>query len=228
LAVEDWKLLGGTLSQHGNSLQWWTGDWWHFGYHHYGERKAMATAKTAFRNSFGTLMNWGYVAGRIETSRRREAVSFSHHVEVAKLEPDQQRHWLNIAAQEKLSVAKLRRRMLKDQLANLTDEERQWDYLRWLENAAAVGKPPWDWNGLEQYLEYYFAHYPEVRLKRPLPPNWWDRPLPPDLNSLAKAVKKAVTFWAETQEFFRRIHSKVDRERIKQVEVESERVLETV
>ena len=47
----------------------------------------MATAKDTFGRdyAFGTLMNYGYVAGRVETSRRREVLSWSHHYEIAKL-----------------------------------------------------------------------------------------------------------------------------------------------
>ena len=40
---------------------------------------------------------FGWVAGQIETSRRREVLSWSHHSEVAALEPKEQDHLLDLA-----------------------------------------------------------------------------------------------------------------------------------
>ena len=44
-----------------------------------------------------TLANEKYVSSRFEISRRRESLSFSHHSEVAALEPKQQDDWLDKA-----------------------------------------------------------------------------------------------------------------------------------
>ena len=76
LPIDEWKSLGLALSQLERSIQFWIGDWWHYGFHRYGERKAMATAKGTFDRAYayGTLMNYGNVAGRVETSRRREVL----------------------------------------------------------------------------------------------------------------------------------------------------------
>jgi hypothetical protein len=65
LSIDNWKLRGRRLLQSEESIKWWIGDWWHYGCHRYGERKA-ATAKEIFDRAyaFGTLMNYGYVAGR--------------------------------------------------------------------------------------------------------------------------------------------------------------------
>ena len=73
LPFDDWKTLGHTLSQRADSMQWWLGDWWHYGNHRYGER-ATTAAKGTFARAFGTLMNYGSVAGSVETSRRREVL----------------------------------------------------------------------------------------------------------------------------------------------------------
>jgi hypothetical protein len=110
LTLDEWKALGQTLRQFEGSIQWWLGDWWRNGEHSYGKRKALTTARKTFERgySFGTLMNYGYVAGRTETSRRREALKYSHHYEVASLPPEEQDRWLDIAVREKLSVARLR------------------------------------------------------------------------------------------------------------------------
>src|SRR5262249_31940688 len=88
------------------------GDWWAYGYHKYGERKAKTAAKK-LRYEFTTLMNIGSVARRIETSLRREDLTFSHHVEVAKLDPADQKYWLNQAVRCRWSVAALRQHIYK-------------------------------------------------------------------------------------------------------------------
>ena len=110
-AIDDWAALGAKLAAFGQGIQWWIGDWWHYGFHEYGERKAKLKAREAFGYSFGTLMNWGSVAGKVEASRRREALSFSHHVEVAPLPAEEQEKWLNDAERGKLSIKQLRRKM---------------------------------------------------------------------------------------------------------------------
>ena len=53
-------------------------------------------------------MNLGSVARSVETSSRNEVLSFSHHVAVAALEPEDQRKWLSKAEIGRWSVNKLR------------------------------------------------------------------------------------------------------------------------
>jgi hypothetical protein len=113
LDLESWKMIGAKIAHLSTGVQWAVGDWWCFGYHQYGERKAVAAARL-LPYEFGTLMNWGSVARKIDTSRRREDVSFSHHVEVAKLEPEKQDRWLARAVEKRLSTKKLRQQILRE------------------------------------------------------------------------------------------------------------------
>lgn len=85
-SFEDWLDLGRNLASANKVLQWWIGDWWAAGSHRYGER-AKAAAEGIFGREFGTLMNLASVSRAFETSRRREHLSFAHHVEVASLDP---------------------------------------------------------------------------------------------------------------------------------------------
>ena len=55
-------------------------------------------------------MNMVYVATRFEAERRRERLSWSHHAELAALEPDDQEQWLTRAEEQRLSVRDLRAR----------------------------------------------------------------------------------------------------------------------
>jgi hypothetical protein len=107
LDLDQWKAIGIKLCTIGSAVQWAIGDWWAYGHHAYGKRKAVAISKQ-LPYEFGSLMNLGSVARSVQTSCRNEVLSFSHHVAVAALEPEDQRKWLTRAAKGKLSVSKLR------------------------------------------------------------------------------------------------------------------------
>jgi hypothetical protein len=107
LTLDEWKAIGAELFKVGSAIQWWLGDWWRFGEHKYGER-AKAAAGRKLHYTFETLMNYGWVAGQVETSLRNEVLSFNHHVAVASLDPKQQKYWLDQAVKRKWSVAHLR------------------------------------------------------------------------------------------------------------------------
>jgi hypothetical protein len=49
-----------------------------------------------------------YVASHFEPERRREELSWSHHAELAALDPAEQARWLTLAAARRLSVHSLR------------------------------------------------------------------------------------------------------------------------
>jgi predicted metalloenzyme YecM len=49
-----------------------------------------------------------WVASQFDPSLRSDKLSWSHHVLLAPLEPDDQQHWLERAQKERLSVADLR------------------------------------------------------------------------------------------------------------------------
>jgi hypothetical protein len=110
LSQDEWTDIGAELLKAEKSTQWWIGDWWCYGEQKYGERKAKAAAKS-WPYAFGTLMNYGSVAGKVAPSLRNEALSFNHHVAVAPLEPRQQKFWLDRAVKGGWSVAKLRQKI---------------------------------------------------------------------------------------------------------------------
>jgi hypothetical protein len=64
---------------------WWLGDWWAFGEHGYGDRKALVESEEWEGPAFQTCANAAFVCDKFETSRRREVVSFSIHAECASL-----------------------------------------------------------------------------------------------------------------------------------------------
>ncbi len=115
LTVEEWQSYGTRLAAVSRSTNWWLGDWVRFGQRRYDLTYRDATRITAYDEQ--TLMNFAYVAGRYDLSRRRETLSWSHHAELAALTLDEQELWLDRAAVERLSVRRLRTALRQTQTA---------------------------------------------------------------------------------------------------------------
>jgi hypothetical protein len=109
LGMREWADQGRRLGLIGRSANWWIGDWVRYGNTRFGERYARAAAITGY--DVQTLMNMVYVASRFDVDRRREHLSWSHHAELAALEPEVQEAWLDRAEAERLSVRCLRQEM---------------------------------------------------------------------------------------------------------------------
>ncbi len=70
---------------------------------------------------YQTLRNAGWIARKIELSRRRDTLTFEHHKLVARLEPDEQTRWLDLAEREGFSKRRLAKSLLLGRPA--TDED---------------------------------------------------------------------------------------------------------
>jgi hypothetical protein len=106
LDVREWVLAGQRLGAMNRCSQWWLGDWIRYGTSRWGEKYKEAARITGY--DVQTLRNIAYVAGQIEISRRRDNLTWSHHAEVCALEADEQERWLDLAADQRMSVADLR------------------------------------------------------------------------------------------------------------------------
>ena len=95
LSYDEWQQLGDHLLTVANSSAWWVGDWLLFGQRVYADRYERAIKRTGF--DYQTLRNYAWVASRFDAPRRQEGLSFSHHAEVAALEPEDQDAWLRRA-----------------------------------------------------------------------------------------------------------------------------------
>jgi hypothetical protein len=107
LRFEEWEQVGVTLGRIGRARRWWIGDWVNHGERAYGEKYTLAIDATGYE--YQTVANCAYVAKAIEPSRRREGLSWSHHAEVAALEPADQEAWLDRAQAEGLTRNELRK-----------------------------------------------------------------------------------------------------------------------
>jgi hypothetical protein len=198
----EWLAVGQWLLQEEQSLRWAVGDWWRYGEHAYGDRKALATATEAFGRgyAFQTLMAFGHVAGAVPTFRRRKVLSWSHHAEVAKLGPEDQERFLEIAVAEKLSVKKLRDRISEATFKPSTEDDHHRTYLDQLMKAAQINKwltspVPWENRFLEDYLARHLQQNDLLFSK--------------DFADLIKAAENHAAFWDKTGEFLRRLQSNV-------------------
>jgi hypothetical protein len=106
LAADDWIRVGQRLGGMTRCSQWWLGDWVRYGTRRWGEKYKEASRITGY--DVHSLRNIAYVAGRVEVSRRRDTLTWSHHAEVCALDPVEQDRWLDLASSEGMSVSDLR------------------------------------------------------------------------------------------------------------------------
>jgi hypothetical protein len=113
LTVADWMRQGRWLGALGRASGWWIGDWVRYGNARYGDRYRAAARLTGYDEH--SLRNMAYVARCFELSRRRAALSFSHHAALAGLSVDEQDLWLDRAEASTLSVSSLRSELRQTQ-----------------------------------------------------------------------------------------------------------------
>lgn len=118
MPFEEWQQIGSTLKQMERSVMWWIGDWLLFGERKYGETYAQASDESGYEVI--TLQTAVWVAQSVESSRRREDLSWSHHREVASLPAEGQVRWLQEASASKLSTRQLRDEVSRWRLINGT------------------------------------------------------------------------------------------------------------
>jgi hypothetical protein len=106
MSFEEWQEAGQKLGQIARATQWWIGDWLNYGAVTYGEKYSRALEATGYE--YQSLRDMASVAGEFDLSRRRDNLSWSHHREVAALEPAQQEAALDRAEREGLSSKQLR------------------------------------------------------------------------------------------------------------------------
>jgi hypothetical protein len=94
LTEAEWLAAGQALTALHGSWQWALGDWWAYGEHAYGDRKALVESDDWTGPEYQTCKNIAAVCRCFERSRRRDRLSFSHHAEVANVSTsDPGKHW---------------------------------------------------------------------------------------------------------------------------------------
>lgn len=101
-----WAAVGKRMGAIERASQWWIGDWLRYGFARWGEKYTLASQITSY--DVPSLRNMAWLAGEFDVSRRRDALTWSHHAAVAGLEPEEQDEWLDHAEKRRLAVADLR------------------------------------------------------------------------------------------------------------------------
>jgi hypothetical protein len=109
LPITIWQRIGKQLFLVTDSSAWWLGDWLVYGEQMYPNRYRAAIAATSL--DYQTLRNYAWVARKFPAARRRDKLSFQHHVEVAALPCPVQEIWLGRAERNRWSRNELRRRL---------------------------------------------------------------------------------------------------------------------
>lgn len=109
VTIELLEALATFFGELNDSTRWWIADLLNYTEMRYGEYVAHIAEFTGLAEQ--TIENYISIGRRVPPSRRRRGVKFSTHGEVAALSPNEQRHWLKIAADEKLKKMELRARL---------------------------------------------------------------------------------------------------------------------
>jgi len=117
----EWEDIGINLARAKETVKFMLGDWLNYGENAYGEKYAQAIDNVTY--DYAYLRNIAYVCRNVEMSRRRDSLSFSHHTEVAHLDPDLQDLWLQTAEDQGLN-SKVLRQAIKD--AKGIDEKKEY------------------------------------------------------------------------------------------------------
>jgi hypothetical protein len=108
LSAEAWLEVGRALGRVRGSVTWWLGDWWAYGEHVYGERKALVESEEWEGPRFQTCVDAATVCRAFESTRRRVVLSFTAHREVLPLPAEYQEQVLAWAEEGKRSVREIR------------------------------------------------------------------------------------------------------------------------
>jgi hypothetical protein len=106
LSFDELEQAVGRALRLGDAARWWLGDLLLFGDANFGEMYAQLLDSAAM--SERQAERYRYVAEKVAPSRRRENLSFSHHEQVAAMEPPDQERLLALAEVGQMSVASLR------------------------------------------------------------------------------------------------------------------------
>ncbi|MEU4806643.1 LmbU family transcriptional regulator [Actinosynnema sp. NPDC023587] len=144
IPLDEWRRIGEHIFTVHDSSSWWLGDWLIYGQTQYPDRYKLAIAETGL--DYQTLRNYAWVARQFSASRRREALSFQHHAEVASLSPTEQDEWLDRVERFKWSRNGLRNRLRTSKGARPAEGDAAEPYVqmdvppdrrqRWLDAAA--------------------------------------------------------------------------------------------
>jgi hypothetical protein len=122
LSYGQWADLLKGLQRIHRSILWILGDALVYGEERFGQRFSQEIGEYSEQ----TLLNAMWVSTRVEPIRRLMALSWSHHQQVASLEPDEQSRFLELAIEKKLAVHELRKAIQAYKLLQAPEPKPDW------------------------------------------------------------------------------------------------------
>lgn len=155
---EEWADLGRWLQSVERSVMWWIGDWWAFGEHKYGARKALVTSDDWEGPTYQTCKDAASVSRRFERSERSDLLPWSHYRQALSLPKTDATSILGEAEREGWSVRETRAQVnrLKNEArlpaapAARVDGRKVTDFEALVRNGERFGciyaDPPWQYD----------------------------------------------------------------------------------
>ena len=109
IPYDQYEALATMLGSVHRRSAWALGDLLNYGEKVFGETYVQASLATGLAHQ--TCQNYAWVARAVPRERRRPHLAFSAHEAVAKLEPEQQEHWLGKAETERWTREEMRVQM---------------------------------------------------------------------------------------------------------------------
>lgn len=116
---DEWREIGDVLRRIDSSIQWLLGDWMAYAERQWGKTYEQVAEATGYNAK--TLRNFAWVAWNVDSSLRRDTLSFEHHKIVAHLSPDAQEHFLSQAAAGNWSTRRLQNEIAPPTLPSKND-----------------------------------------------------------------------------------------------------------
>jgi len=136
VSKDEWMGVFKALKQVEGCVQFWIGDCLAYRQQKWGMYDDIAEETGMDKQ---TLKDTKWVSQAVETSLRKDNLSFNHHKEVASLAPEKQELFLNKAVEEKLSVRELRSEIRKADIEFKTKELPSGKY------RIVYADPPWNY-----------------------------------------------------------------------------------
>jgi hypothetical protein len=152
LTLKAWSEIGMQIAAVNASSAWWLGDWLIYGKKKFPDRYKQAIIETSL--DYQTLRNYAWVCRRFPVTRRRAALSFQHHAELASLSDEEQTEWLDKSEALGWSLHELRRQLKAGNAGQRRRNETQMTFKlavpvvhvdRWRAAAAATGVDTEEW-----------------------------------------------------------------------------------
>ena len=123
-----WRALGVKIGQAVRCMEFVIGDWLVYGEQNFAKSRRVEPGryKEALRMTgidYGVLRDYAYVSRNVSLSVRTDKLSWFHHRLIARLKPEKQKHWIDLAtnAEEHITIRRLRTSINADRLVSVEE-----------------------------------------------------------------------------------------------------------